>query len=248
MSGSKETEGSSGRRRFATTEWSLIVAAGDSQSPERDQALATLCRLYWYPVYAYTRRRGHGADQAQDLTQTFFCALLEKNYVKTADPDRGRFRSFLLASVKHFLADEHDRATAQKRGGGVRPLELDASTAESRYQAHASHDDTPERMFEKRWASSLLERTLETLRVEMSRAGSAERFERLSPFLTEATPGARYGDVARLLGITEDAVKSAVHRMRRRFGELVREEVVRTVDTAEMVDQEVRYLFGVLRS
>src|ERR1700728_2764031 len=156
----EKQEPPSGSRQFATTRWSLVLAAGQRSSPQSPAALATLCENYWYPLYAYVRRRGHGADEAQDFTQAFFARLLEKNDLAAADPGRGRFRSFLLASLKHFLANEWDRARAQKRGGGRFVLSIDFGTAEERYRAEPSHAVTPEKIFERRWALVLLENVL----------------------------------------------------------------------------------------
>src|SRR5271155_2907054 len=161
----------SGSRQFATTRWSLVLAAGQRSSPQSSAALATLCENYWYPLYAYVRRRGHDSDEAQDLTQAFFTRLLEKNDLAAADPERGRFRSFLLASLKHFLANEWDRARAEKRGGGRSVLSIDFGTAEERYRAEPSHELTPEKIFERRWALTVLDHALKRLRTEFAGGG-----------------------------------------------------------------------------
>ena len=236
------------RRGFSTTQWSLVLAAGDSQSPEFQDALATLCSTYWYPVYAYIRRWGSDADTAQDLAQGFFSHLLETKALKVATPERGRFRSFLLASVKNYLANERDRAQALKRGGGRTPIPLDFNSAENLYRLQPAHQQTPEKAFEKRWALALLEKTLARLREETGRSHNPERFERLSAFLTDDSSRGRYQQVATELGMSEGAVKVAVHRMRRRFGELLRAQVAQTVDDPGKIDEEIRYLFSAMDS
>ncbi len=235
-----------GRSGFETTQWSIVLAAGrDATGPARD-ALATLCDRYWYPVYAYVRRRGHDADEAEDLTQSFFATLLEKRYVGAADPARGRFRSFLLTAVTHFLSNERDRATAAKRGGGRAIVSLDAETAEGRYRMEPSHDATPERLFERRWALTLLDRTLGALRAEQERAGHAERFDRLKGFLTGEGGDGGYGVAAADLGLSEGAVKVAIHRLRKRYRELLRAEIAQTLEDTAAVEDELRALFAAL--
>jgi RNA polymerase sigma-70 factor (ECF subfamily) len=232
------------RRGFETTQWSIVLAAGRSASGDAREALAVLCERYWYPVYAFVRGRGHGADEAEDLTQAFFAKLLEKHYVRDADPERGRFRSFLLAAVTHFLSNERDRETALKRGGGRAVVSLDAEDAEGRYRLEPSHDMTPERVFRRRWALMLLERAVARLREEAERAGQAERFERLTACLTgDAVP---HAEVAAALGMSEGAVKVAVHRLRRRYRELLRAEIADTVADPAAVDDELRELFAAL--
>ncbi|HEV3304183.1 MAG TPA: sigma-70 family RNA polymerase sigma factor [Planctomycetaceae bacterium] len=238
----------SGSRQFATTRWSLVLAAGQRSSPQSSVALATLCENYWYPLYAYVRRRGHDADEAQDFTQTFFARLLEKNDLAAADPARGRFRSFLLASLKHFLANEWDRARAVKRGGGRAVLSIDFGTAEERYRAEPSHDLTPEKIFERRWALVLLENVLARLHDESARAGKTDSFDRLKGFLTGEQPAITYGQLAAELNTSEGALKVAVHRLRRRYRELLRAEIEETVADAQEIDQEIRDLFSALGS
>jgi RNA polymerase sigma-70 factor (ECF subfamily) len=227
---------------FPTTQWSVILAAGDSQSPGGRTALATLCRDYWLPVYSYIRRRGADAAAAEDLTQAFFTHLLEKRSIKAADRTRGRFRAFLLTAVKHFLANERDRERAKKRGGGRAPLPLDIESGEARYGLEPMHDVTPERVFEKRWALALLDRVLARLGEEMSRSGHRQRFERLQEFLVGGDGGEPYAQVGVDLGMSASAVKVAVHRMRRRFAALLREEVGRTVDDQGEVEAELQHL------
>lgn len=234
------------RERFRTTEWSLVVAAGSSQGPGSSQALERLCTIYWYPVYAYVRGHGHDASAAQDLTQEFFTRLIENRSIGMACRERGRFRSFLLASVKHFLANQRDHDRAAKRGGGYALLPLDPESGEVRYGREPVDDRTPDKAFEKRWALAVLERTLERLREEAGRRESPERFALLSQFLTDDSPDASYRKVAGEIGSTEPAVKAAVHRIRKRFGQLLRDEIGRTVDDPERVDEEIRYLFAAL--
>ena len=234
----------SGQSRFDTTQWSVVVAAGDSRNPRGQEALATLCRDYWHPVYSYVRSRGHEADAARDLTQSFFARFLEKGSLKQARQERGRFRSFLLASVKNFLANERDREHALRRGGGVAPLSLEIDSAESKY--NPAHRETPEKIFERRWALTVLEQVLARLELEMERNGHRERFMKFRPFLTDAGGEARYRQIADGLDMSEAAVKVAIHRLRHRFGELLRQEVAETVNDPSTVDSELRYLLSAM--
>jgi RNA polymerase sigma-70 factor (ECF subfamily) len=229
--------------RFATTHWSLIVAARQRAEPGADDALASLCAAYWYPLYAFVRRRGHGADEAQDLTQEFFARLLEKDFLAQADQARGRFRSFLLAACGHFLANERDRARAQKRGGGQRPLSLDWADAEGRYQVEPADAITPEKLFQRRWALTLLEQVFARLKEDHAARGKGRVFDRLRGFLV-GEQGGSYREAAADLGMTEGAVKVAVHRLRQQYRDLLREEIGRTVDSPEQIDEEVRELFA----
>jgi RNA polymerase sigma factor (sigma-70 family) len=235
-----------GARRFATTRWSQVLAAGQDQTAVSREALASLCEVYWYPLYAYVRRWGHDPDQAQDLTQEFFTRLLEKHYLRDADPSRGKFRSFLLASLKHFLSNERDRAFALKRGGRVTILPLEVETAEGMYQREPPDADTPEKVFERRWALTLLERTLVRLRQEFTAGGRGALFARLEGYLTGEQLTVPYAQLAEELAMTEGAIKVAVHRLRRRFGALLRDEIGDTVSDPEQVDDEVRELFRIL--
>jgi RNA polymerase sigma-70 factor (ECF subfamily) len=232
--------------RFRTTDWSLVVAAGSSQDPGSREALERLCTIYWYPVYGFFRWHGHDASAAQDLTQEFFTRLIENRSIGVASRERGRFRSFLLASARNFLANQRDHDRAAKRGGGHALLPLDLQSGEIRYSRELVDDRTPDKVFEKRWALAVLERTLERLREEAGRRESPERFALLSRFLTDVSPDASYRQVAGELGSTESAVKAAVHRMRKRFGQLLRDEVGRTVDDPGRIDEEIRYLFAAL--
>ncbi|MEO8125493.1 MAG: sigma factor [Bryobacteraceae bacterium] len=233
-----------GRPQFPTTRWTLIVAAGDSDRKEARSALVSLCENYWYPLYAYLRRCGYAEDQAQDLTQEFFIRVLEGRYLDRADPERGRFRSFLLTSLKFFVADEADRDRAHKRGGGmVVPLEF--SSAEERYQREPAHDETPERIFERRWALSVLDRVVERLRNEFVQHGRSEHFERLKVFLLGHSD-APYAALAREMKTSEGALKVAVHRLRKRYRELFRQEIADTVADPAEVESELRFLAGAL--
>ena len=231
---------------FPTTHWSVVLAGANSANPESRRALELLCRRYWYPIYAHARFLGHGPDPAQDLTQGFFAYLLEKHALKVADPDRGRFRAFLKATFAHFMANERRTARAQKRGGGRSDLSLDLDTGESRYRLEPVETCTPEQSFERAWARALLDRSLDRLAAEMDAEGTSPRYRRLEAFLTEQPDGASYREIGRELGLTEGAVKGAVHRMRRRFGRVLRDEVAQTVGDAEHVEDELRHLFAVL--
>ncbi len=232
--------------RFKTTRWSVVLAAGTRSDPHSDDALATLCLAYWHPLYVYIRRRGYSADEASDLTQEFFARLMEKQYLHHANVERGRFRSFLLAAVNHFLANERDRVRAQKRGGGRPPLPLEMETAEGLYLREPGDARTPERVFERRWALTMLDRVLATLRQEYDASGRAALFDRLKDLLASGRTEEPYARVAAALGTSEGAVKVAVHRLRRRFGDLLRKEIAQTVPSADQVDDEIRYLFRVL--
>jgi RNA polymerase sigma factor (sigma-70 family) len=233
-----------GSSAFPTTRWTLVVAAGDPQRKEARSALVSLCENYWYPLYAYLRRRGYPADQAQDLTQEFFIRLLEGRYLDRADPEKGRFRSFLLVSLKFFVADEEDRLRARKRGGGMLvPMEL--SSGEERYQREPAHGETPERIFERRWALSMLDRVMEKLRKEYILHGRPEHFERLKGFLL-GQPDAPYAALARDMNTSEGALKVAIHRLRKRYRELFRLEIADTVADPAEVESELRFLAAVL--
>lgn len=212
-----------------------------------ESALALLCEAYWYPLYAFARRSGHDADAAQDLTQAFFTRLLEKHYVRDARPERGRFRSFLLASFRHFLSNERDYHAAQKRGGGMRLLPLEMETAEGVYRREPPDPDTPETIYERRWALALLDRALQRLRAEQREAGHERSFDRVAGFLTGTGDDVSYAEVAAGLGTTEAAFKVTVHRMRRRFGAVLRLEIGETLADPNDVDDELRHLLAVLQ-
>jgi RNA polymerase sigma factor (sigma-70 family) len=233
-----------GPSRFPTTRWTLVVAAGDPHRNEARSALVSLCENYWYPLYAYLRRRGYPADQAQDLTQEFFIRLLEGRYLDRADPEKGRFRSFLLTSLKFFVADEEDRQRAGKRGGGA-VVSLEFSSGEERYQREPAHDETPEWIFERRWALSVLDRVVDKLRDEFVQHGRTEHFERLKVFLLGQSD-APYAALAREMKTSEGALKVAIHRLRKRYRELFRQEIADTVADPAEVESELRHLAAVL--
>ena len=231
---------------FVTTHWSVVLSARQKDSPASFAALETLCRTYWYPLYAYVRRQGHSPPDAQDLTQEFFARLLEKNYLARANPDKGRFRSFLITGLNHFLVNEWARARAEKRGGGHVPISLDATTAETWYGREPATDTTPEKIYEKRWALALLEQAAARLGEEQRAEDKARQFELLKPFLSAEATIVDYDRVAQELGTSRDAVKMAVSRLRKRYRDLVREEVAHTVASPDEVQEELRWLFKVL--
>jgi len=233
-----------GASDFPTTRWTLVVAAGDPQRKEARSALVSLCDGYWYPLYAFVRRRGYPVDQAQDLTQEFFVRVLDGRYLDRADPEKGRFRAFILTSLKFFLADEADRHRAQKRGGG-NVLSLEISSGEERYQRDPAHHETPERLFERRWALSVLDRVVEKLRNEFVHHGRLEHFDRLKVFLL-AQSDAPYAALAREMNTSEGALKVAIHRLRKRYRELFRQEIAETVADPAEVESELRFLAAVL--
>jgi RNA polymerase sigma-70 factor (ECF subfamily) len=231
---------------FVTTHWSVVLSAGHSDAPRARHALERLCQTYWTPLYAYVRRRGYSPEDAQDLTQEFFARLLGGNRVRTADQQKGRFRSFLLAGMNNFLADEWDKSRAQKRGGGLRTVPLQFDTAETRYGSEPTNNVTPEQSFERRWALILLDDVLKRLGTEYEREGKAALFAALNPCLAGDRNSQPYLDLAQRLGMTEGAVKSAVHRLRRRYRQLLRGEIANTAASADEVDDELRHLFTVL--
>jgi RNA polymerase sigma factor (sigma-70 family) len=231
-------------RRFATTRWSLVAAAGGANPIESREACAALCSAYWYPLYAFVRRSGHSAADAEDLTQAFFARLLERNDLATADRDRGKFRSFLLSAIKHFLSNERDRRMAQKRGGGRQPLALDFASGETRYQNEPAHELTPEKLFEQKWALALLEQVLGQLRQQYVEAGKGALFDNLKGCLATTRQEVGYGELAATLGMTEGAVAVAVHRLRQRYRDLLRRQITETVSTPEAVEDEIHDLFG----
>lgn len=233
-----------GRPVFVTTHWSVVLTAGRKDTPRARAALETLCQTYWFPLYAYVRRRGHSPEDAQDLTQEFLARLLQRNRVARVSPQKGRFRSFLLASMNHFLSDEWDKARAKKRGGG-RVISLDLQDAETWFGGHPVENLTPEKIFERRWALTLLEEVYTRLEEEHRRQAKSELFTALRPALA-GTGSAPYAELAARLGMTEAAVKVAVHRLRHRYRELLRETIADTVATPEDVEDELRYLLRTL--
>ncbi len=227
---------------FRTTRWSLVQAAGDSANPDSREALESLCGQYWSPVYVFVRRKGQDAEAARDLTQGFFAHLLQNHALKKADPDRGRFRSFLMESVTRFVRDEWRKETAQKRGGGDVPLRLDVEGAEEWYAAVPRDKDTPETVFDRRWAASVLDRALARVGSWAEEARQAERFDALKQFLTDEGGGSTYDAAAGRLSMSVGAVKTAVHRLRRDFGRALREEVAQTLTDPKLIDDEIRAL------
>jgi len=237
--------GSSPRQVFATTHWSVVLTAGRTDSPRARAALENLCQTYWHPLYTYVRRRGHSSEDAQDLTQAFFARLLERNAVAAVAPEKGRFRSFLLASLNHFLSDEWDKARAQKRGGG-RVILLDLQSAETRLGEIPVEVFTPEKAFEHRWAITLLEQVYQRLGTEYRAQGKGTLFDALRTTLAGASDAAPYAELARQLDLTEGAVKVAVHRLRQRYRKLLRETIADTVSGPDEVEAELCYLFQTL--
>jgi RNA polymerase sigma-70 factor (ECF subfamily) len=233
--------------RFATTRWSVVLSAGQRASPDSDRALASLCEAYWYPLYAFVRRQGRQPAEAQDMTQAFFARLLEKDYLQAADQQRGRFRTFLLTMFKRFLANEYQRANAQKRGGGKTALSLDFSDGERRLQREPQHDWTAERVFERRWALTLLEHVLARVGDDYAAKGKGPLFEQLRPFLTGEPVAVCYREIADQCGLSENAVKVAAHRLRQRYRDALRSEIAQTVAAESDVDDELQQLMLALR-
>ena len=238
----------SGRRQFVTTHWSLVDAAkGDEASQTRArEALEELCRTYWYPLYAFVRSRGYSAIDAQDLTQAFFARIIETCGFASADRKRGRFRSYLLGAMKHFLANEWHRGQTQKRGGQVQFIEWDALDPEGRYAGASEQSDNPEHLFDREWALETITGALQELRDEMAKAGKSEQFEALKGSLTGEDEQPRE-EIAARLGMSEGAVKVALHRLRRRYSKLLRASIAETVSNEADLDDEMRYLVAVLR-
>lgn len=231
---------------FATTHWSVVLKAGDQQSSQALTALEKLCGAYWYPLYAFIRRSGHDIDSAKDLTQGFFERFLERNYLKDVDRDRGRFRSFLLASVKHYLANEWDRRSAQRRGGGIRIISLDAQLIETCERQDSALVSTPEEIFERRWALSLLDAVHRRLQEEYAAAKKAALFDAIQIYLSGQRDATPYAELGPRLNMSVDAVKKAVQRMRRRYAELLREEIAQTVANPAEIEDEIRCLRAAL--
>jgi len=222
----------------------VVLAAGKKHTPQSDGALEELCRTYWFPLYAYVRRRGHNKQDAEDLTQAFFARFLEKNYLSGLSSERGRFRAFLLASLKHFLANEWDKSQAQKRGGGAAHLSLDWQTADTKFQVAATDGPGPDQAFDREWALALLAKVIERLQSECAADGKAKLFEQLKMFLMAGKGESAQSDVAKALGMEEGAVRVAVHRLRKRYRALLRDEIAQTLSDPAQVDAEMRALFG----
>ncbi len=231
---------------FVSTHWSVVLSAGHGDTAGARDALSRLCQNYWYPLYAYVRHRGYSTHDAQDLTQAFFARLMEKNWVRTADREKGRFRSFLLTAMKRFLADEWDKMRSQKRGGGETLFSLQFDSAETRWSHEPADQITPEHSFERRWVFTLLDEVLKRLRKEYDCEGNGSLFAELIPCLVGDRTSLPYAKLAGKLFLSESALKSAVHRLRQRYRKLLRDEIAQTVAEPGEVDEELRHLFGVL--
>ena len=231
--------------RFNETHWTTVLAAGQKNSQAKE-ALQKLCRTYWYPLYVFVRRQGHGKHDAEDLTQEFFARLLTRDDLATVDREKGKFRSFLLASMKHFLANEWDKAQAKKRGGGKQILSINVQDFESKYAMEPAHAITPDKLYDRRWAMTVLEQVMAKLRKEMRAEGKMDQFEQMKIFLAGSKGDVHYSKVAENLGISEIAVKTAVHRLRKRYRGLLIAEIADTVETQQDVEQELCYLLAAL--
>jgi RNA polymerase sigma factor (sigma-70 family) len=245
----RETTGAPGavaQPLFATTHWSVVLATADRESPQAAAALENLCRTYWYPLYVYIRRRGHSPEDAQDLTQQFFARFLQKEYFRLANPARGRFRTFLLHALEHFLVNEWKRTHCLKRGGGGIPLPLEIEGGEERYANDLAQTLTPERAYEKRWAATLLDQVLASLKGEYAEAGNARVFKELAELLWGKDASVSYSQVGGRLSMAEGTARGAMHRLRQRFRERLRAAVAETVANPAEVDDELRYLISVV--
>ena len=231
---------------FSTTHWSVVLGAGYGSESAAQAALERLCRTYWYPLYAYLRRRGYGHEDAEDLTQGFLIQLLERKSFTHVERNRGRFRSFLLAGLNYYMSDQRDRATALKRGAGKSAMVFDAQTAEGRYRLEPMDDDSPDRVFERRWALALLDQVLQRLEQEFLETSRGGLFERLQVFLVAGRGEASYAEAAAALGMSQEAVRKAVQRLRLRYQELFREEIAHTVANPEEVEEELRHLCDII--
>ncbi|MGA3268323.1 MAG: RNA polymerase sigma factor [Verrucomicrobiota bacterium] len=233
---------------FATTHWTVVLEAGKRPTPQADRALEELCRAYWFPLYAYVRRRGHTREDAEDLTQAFFARFLAKNYLEGLNAERGRFRAFLLASLKHFLINDWKKSQRQKRGSGQAPLSLDWQTADTKFQVAAANEPSPDRAFDREWAVALLAKVIQRLQQECQTEGKARLFEQLKIFLMAGKGELSHAGAAQRLGLDETAVRVAVHRLRKRYRQLLRDEIAQTLSNAADVDEEMRALFGAFTS
>jgi len=221
-----------------------VLAAGKRHTPQSDGALAELCQTYWFPLYAYVRHRGHSKPDAEDLTQTFFKRLLEKNFLAGVDNEKGKFRAWLLASLKHFLANEWDKSQTQKRGGGAAHLSLDWQTADTKFQVAAANEPSPDKAFDREWALALLAKVIERLQKECETDGKIKLFEQLKMFLTAGKGDSAQAEVAKVLDMEEGAVRVAIHRLRKRYRVLLRDEISQTLTDESQVDAEMQALFG----
>ena len=233
---------------FATTHWTVVLAAGRRHTPQSDGALEELCRTYWFPLYAYVRRRGHTKEDAEDLTQAFFARFLAKNYLEGLSAERGRFRAFLLASLKHFLINEWKKSQRLKRGGGEAPLSLDWQTADTKFQVASTAEPSPDKAFDREWALALLVKVIERLQKECEADGKMKLFEQLKIFLTAGRAESAQSETAKMLGMEEGAVRVAIHRLRKRYRQLLRDEISQTLTDPAQVDEEMRALFGAFGS
>lgn len=231
---------------FQSTHWSVVLAAGSTDAPQRRAALEQLCGTYWYPLYAFARRRGLAREEAADLVQGFFALLLERDDLRRADPARGRFRNFLLSALQHALANQRERERALRRGGGQRPLSFDLEAADARFAREPADARTPELAYRRAWAEAALARALSALEAEQQRIGRAAHFRALAPALSAESDAPAQAEVARALGLSENAVKVALHRLRRRFAELLRAEVAGTLERPDEIEDELRELFAAL--
>jgi len=229
---------------FATTHWTVVLAAGQRHTPQADGALEELCKTYWFPLYAYVRRRGHAKADAEDLVQMFFARLLEKNFLANLDSEKGKFRAFLLAALKHFLANEWDKSQAQKRGGGAAHLSLDWQTADTKFQVAATNEPSPDKAFDREWALALLAKVIERLQNECVADGKGKLFEQLKMFLMAGGGDSAQAAVAKSLDMEEGAVRVAIHRLRKRYRALLRDEIANTLTDESQVEAEMRALFG----
>jgi len=232
---------------FATTRWTLVLKAGDGESQQHAEALNQLCGVYWYPLYAFARRQGSSPHDAQDLTQEFFARLVERNYLDQADPRRGRFRSFLLGAFKHFLSHRRDYERAAKRGGGRVHVSLDEAAAEGRYRLEPKTDLSPDRLYERAWAKTVLSRVKDGLRAQFERAGKRDRFEELQSCLPGDYEQRAYSEIAARLGMSEGALRVELHRLRAAYRALLRSEIAQTVTTVAEIDEELRHLIEVMQ-
>ncbi|HXG48821.1 MAG TPA: sigma-70 family RNA polymerase sigma factor [Methylomirabilota bacterium] len=233
---------------FVTTRWTVVLSAGRKSSPDADRALAELCQTYWYPLYAYVRRQGHTKEDAEDLTQAFFARFLEKNYLEGLAAERGKFRAFLLAALKHFLANEWDRSQRQKRGAGVVHLSLDWHSAEERFHLDPPDPSSPDKAFDREWALALLEKVMTRLRQECGVEGKAALFEQARGYLQIGEAAIPYATAARALGLDEGAVRVAVYRLRQRYRQLLRNEIAQTLADPAQAADELRSLQAALAS
>lgn len=232
--------------KVVTTQWSQVLAARDGSDTEARRALESLCQAYWQPLYAFIRHQGHKPEEASDLTQAYFTEFLEKDFLADVDPEKGRFRAYLISSLRHFLSHDRVRNRALKRGGGILTLSLDTDVAEDRYRQELAAGRSPEEVFERRWALTVLGKAMARLRRESTTENQRRSFEALKPYLTGDEPRRPYREVGEELGMTEMAVRKAVHRLRRRFGQVLRDEIAETVADADAIDDEVRHLLTII--